>query len=137
MPSSLFNCVKSADVAQVGKAAAAYKKMSKAVVPSACQAGEGVKDRMQKVIRGEASLKVFHYLADHVTIFKDEGNLVVGIGPTQVGEGSTAGLWDQHGTAVQRMDSVYQVAAVVGSLERQSGEAERQFHENLAKAAGL
>jgi hypothetical protein len=124
MPSSLFDCVKSADVAAVGKTADGYKKMSRAVVPAACTAGGLLKDRMQKLIRGEQSISMFHDVADHITIFEDSSNLVVGVPPGPML------------AKAQQMDSHYQVADVAGDLAKQSGDVENKFYEELSKAAG-
>jgi hypothetical protein len=124
-------------VTSIGREAAAFKKMQKAVVPAACTAGELLKDRMTKLIRGESSLSAFRSLADHVEIFKDEGNLVVGIGPTQVGESPNAALWDQYVSVAQQMDQRYQVADVARDLAKQSGEIEAKFLAELAAAGSV
>lgn len=121
----------------MGKAATAYKKMAGAVVPAACAAGDLLKDRMQKLIQGEASLSPFHSLANQVSVFKDEGNLVVGIGPTELAGGPAGGLWDQHVSVARQMDQRYQVADVAADLAKQSGEVEQKFYQELERAAGL
>jgi|SRR5215831_1332757 len=126
MPSSLFNCVKSADVTLVGKAAAAYKKMSQATVPSACKAGDLLLDRMKKLGHGEASIAPYRYLViDRFHVFSNEANVYVGL-PESISNPQQA--------AVDKMHEIYALKDVAFDLAKQSGEVETAFHAAMEKA---
>jgi hypothetical protein len=124
MPSSLFNCVKQADVEMLGKAARQYGKMQKAVMPAAHAAGEALRGHMQMLIKGESSISLFHDVAEHLQVFEDQGNVVVGIP-------SSPGVWGMASIANQ-MENHYQITEVATELARQSGDIEEVFYSELA-----
>jgi hypothetical protein len=124
MPSSLFNCVKQADVDMLGKAARQYGKMQKAVMPAARAAGEVLRGHMQTLIKGEGSISLFHDVADHLQVFEDQGNVVVGIPPSP-------GVWGMASIANQ-MENQYQITEVATELASQSGDIEEVFYSELA-----
>ena len=80
------------------------------------QAGEHLKEAMQKTIRGESTLRSYTDVAGAITVFQDSRNVVVGL----VIPGSSPLL----PRCLPTMDQVYPVAEVVTDLTRQQGDTE-------------
>jgi len=126
MPSSLFNCVNAQDLAQVRNMAAQYQKMSKAVVPAACAAGEVMLANMKRIGQGEYSIRDFHVLIDRFRVTADQENVYVGLPPNS-----------RLTPAAEAMDKLYQLNEVVIDLAKQSGDVEEKFLAELAAEGSM
>ena len=120
---SLYTCVNASDLSTVRKAAASYKKMSSSSVVKAMArvAGGQLLREMQLMVRGEQSLSGYHDVADAMTVFEDEDNVVVGVPP-----------WDPVIDRAHEMHLSYQLTDVVTDLEHQSGVTRDRFYDGLA-----
>jgi hypothetical protein len=121
MPSSLFNCVKSDDVAVVGRTASAYKKMVKAVVPSACTAGMLLREKMQKLGQGEHSISDYQDVVRGLRVWNEQDNVYVGIPPG-----------NRLLPRAEAMDRTYALNEVAFDLAEQSGDIKDKFLAELA-----
>jgi len=128
MPSSSYNCVKKSDVAKLGKAAAQYKRMSKAgaVRSAAGKAGDSLRKNMQDLVHGEPSLSEYQRVAASFHVWHDQKNVNVGLHPDHP-------LLPQ----AQKMHQSYQVSDVAMDLAQQSGEIEAEFLRHLTEGSRL
>lgn len=126
MPSSLYNCVNTADVAQVAAAAASYEKMANldVIVDAAKTAGETLRLHMQGIVYGEPSISQYKDVGDGFRVWADNQNVYVGI-PED----------DPLEARALQMDQNYQVNEVAEDLALQSGGIEEKFLAELAAAA--
>jgi hypothetical protein len=124
MASSSYNCVVASDLNKLKTAQGAYKKMATpaAVTRAARQAGEQLRQTMQKTILGEGTLVSYADVAQAITVFEDEGNVVVGLPPGH-----------QLLARACEMDKLYPVAEVVTDLAQQYGDIEAEFFDGLAE----
>jgi hypothetical protein len=126
MPSSLFNCVKSEDLATLNSVAKKYGKMADlAVVKVAARvAGGQMVEPMKRMIEGESSLRDHQAVAGEITVFEDENNVVVGIPPGSPVMAQT-----------ETMHSIFQLSDVTHDLAKQAGDIEQRFLQELQKVS--
>ena len=122
MPSSLFNCVKQSDLAQLGKAADAHKRMAGAVVPAATSAARVLRGRMYRIGTGESSIAQYRHVVSGFRVWSDSSNVYVGIPANTPLEADA-----------YKMDQIYSVNEVALSLAKQSGEIKEEFYAQLEK----